>query len=442
MVRASIPLTLDKFIIQRLVLIHELSPDDRDPFHVTELSGGMNPREFHSKTCILGNTYLKIHRYSATMKKIYRKAWNELFVFLEANGLDYCQETALCWAKHMQDYTAQWMTFRRAVKIFEQFRNTGDIQPEIVYTYRRDKAENLPVWCQGEFRSFMQCKCREELAVSTVQMYRSACLRFLRYLDQVGITAWDMITPEVIKNFHLSDTHTTPEARNAYASKCRGFLEYLAVKGYVTSTLQLALSNESASRIDITRTLDENDISAIYEFKSRALTGIQLRNTAMIMIGLRMGIRASDITKLKLSDVSWKQGTISIQQAKTDKFLKLPMPTEVGNSIFRYIVDGRPEASSDYIFITHRVPYGRLEKGVCARVLEKALGNDPHGFHVTRKTFASRMLINNTKPSMIAETLGHSDNSTVMTYLSTDGESMRQCAISLEEIEVKGGLLS
>jgi integrase len=104
-------------------------------------------------------------------------------------------------------------------------------------------------------------------------------------------------------------------------------------------------------------------------------------------------------------------------------------------------MDGRPETSSDYIFITHRVPYGKLEKGVCARVLKKVLSKDPHGFHVTRKTFASRMLINNTNPMMIAETLGHSDNSTVMTYLSTDGKSMRQCAISLKGIEVKGGLL-
>jgi len=70
------------------------------------------------------------------------------------------------------------------------------------------------------------------------------------------------------------------------------------------------------------------------------------------------------------------------------------------------------------------------------------MGKDPHGFHVTRKTFASRMLVNNITPTMIAEILGHSDTSTVMTYLSTDGGAMRQCAISLVGIEVKGGLLS
>ncbi|MEA4901433.1 tyrosine-type recombinase/integrase [Desulfitobacterium sp.] len=442
MVRVSIPLTLDKFVIQRLVLVHELPPSDRGIFYITAGSDFMGAQEFYSKTLILRNVYIKRHRYSKTMKETFRKAWKELFVFLEANGLNYCQETALSWANHMQHYTVQWRMFRRAVKIFEQFRNTGDIQPEIVYTYRGDKVENLPLWCRGEFRSFILHKSREGVAASTIQMYQASCLRFLGFLDRVRITAWDRITPEIIKDFHVSDPHTTPEARNAYAAKCRGFLEYLAEKGYIPSTLVLALSNESAARVDIIRTLDANDISAIYEFKNHAHTDIQLRNATMIMIGLRMGIRASDITKLKLSDISWKQRTISVQQAKTDKFLKLPMPTEVGNSLYRYIMDGRPETSSDYLFIMHRVPYGKLEKGVCARVLKKVLSKDPHGFHVTRKTFASRMLINNTNPTMIAETLGRSDNSTVMTYLSTDGKSMRQCAISLEGIEVKGGMLS
>lgn len=120
MVMSSIPLTLDKFIIQRLVLIHELPPSDRDAFCVAEPPDCMKASEFHLKAFILGSTYLKRHRYSATMKKEFRKTWNELFVFLEANGLDYCQETALCWAKYMQYHTVQWKTFRRAVKIFEQ----------------------------------------------------------------------------------------------------------------------------------------------------------------------------------------------------------------------------------------------------------------------------------------------------------------------------------
>lgn len=441
LIMTSISFALNKFVLQRLVFIDMLSAKEKEIFWRINQQGCMTAEEFHSKAIILGSVYLDQHRYSSTMKKVFRKAWKELFVFLEANGLDYSQDIAIRWATLMQKFTVQWKTFRRAIKLFEQFRMDGDIQPAIVYSYIPDRVEQLPEWCQNEFKEFINCKRKEGLASSTIQMYRSSCLRFLNYITLKGITAWESLKPEIIKEFHFSDLHSTPEGRNAYASKIRGFLDYLADTGFAPSTLQLSLSSTSAARTDIIKTLNETDLSDLYEYRDQVQTGIQLRDATIILIGLRMGIRASDITKLKLSDILWGQKTISIQQKKTDKFLKLPMPTEVGNSLYRYIIHGRPESSSDYIFISHRVPYSGLERSICARALKKALTNDSHGFHITRKTFASRMLINKTKPDMIAEALGHSDNSTVMKYLSTDSETMRQCALSMEGIEVKGGLL-
>jgi len=41
---------------------------------------------------------------------------------------------------------------------------------------------------------------------------------------------------------------------------------------------------------------------------------------------------------MKLTDISWEGHTISVQQQKRDRFLKTPMPTEVGNAICRYIL--------------------------------------------------------------------------------------------------------
>jgi len=127
---------------------------------------------------------------------------------------------------------------------------------------------------------------------------------------------------------------------------------------------------------------------------------------------------------------------------KTSVFLKLPMPVEVGNALYRYIIRGRPEVSSEYIFISHKVPYNKLNRGVCARALGKALSKKNGGFRITRKTFASRMLIKGVKAGRIAETLGHVSNKNVMTYLSTDNDKMRLCALSMIEIPVRGGALA
>ena len=47
------------------------------------------------------------------------------------------------------------------------------------------------------------------------------------------------------------------------------------------------------------------------------------------------------------------------------------------------------------------------------------------------------MLIKGTPTPLIVDALGHSSNDTVDEYLATDGETMRQCAISLFGIEFK-----
>lgn len=62
-----------------------------------------------------------------------------------------------------------------------------------------------------------------------------------------------------------------------------------------------------------------------------------------------------------------------------------------------------------------------------------------HGFHVTRKTFASKLLTNGNPVSTIAATLGHVGVNNVDEYLATNEDKMRLCAIGLKGIKYLGG---
>ena len=95
---------------------------------------------------------------------------------------------------------------------------------------------------------------------------------------------------------------------------------------------------------------------------------------------------------------------------------------------------------SDYVFINHRVPYGRLKYKLLPSCFKQS-SKQKNGFHITRKTFASLMLKNRINADTIADSLGHSNNSTVLKYLATDGDTMRQCAFHLNGIEINGGML-
>jgi len=246
------------------------------------------------------------------------------------------------------------------------------------------------------------------------------------------------------KDFQAQDNHSTVEGKNAYAIKIRGFLRFLARKRLVPETLELAVSTEMAPHTSIVTTLSDNQIDAIYTFRQNVTRPIELRNAAIIMLGLRMGLRASDISNLKLTDISWKDSSISFIQQKTGVHLKLPLPIDVGNSLYRYLCVGRPQSNSHHVFVHLRAPYCRFGRATFGRLLKAAVTTECesgsiHGFHVTRKTFASKLLANGNPVTTIAAALGHVGVSRVDEYLATNEDQMRLCAIGLKGIEYSGG---
>ena len=64
------------------------------------------------------------------------------------------------------------------------------------------------------------------------------------------------------------------------------------------------------------------------------------------------------------------------------------------------------------------------------------------GFHVLRRTFATTLLRNNAGIQMVMDSLGHTDNTSVMKYLSFDEERMRLCPLSLTQYSLllEGGV--
>ena len=444
LVPASLAYTLDRFAIPKLIFINKLPSSQKEIFinlTVKEIES-VSAKEYYLKAMDIFRVYLDRHHYSKSVKKVFHQAWRDFYIFLEANDLGYSYDLAENWCSFLKNRFTQWKSYRRAFKLFEQFSRSGDIQPNIIYSYKEDQVNTLPEWSRTLLLGFLTKKNEEENSASTITMYRSSCLRFLKFLDKSSIESCTMINPEIIKKFHVSDLHSTPEGRNAYSARVRGFLDYLSDMGYVPGTLKLAITTECAQKTEIIEILTDDEIDSIYNFRIEAGTPMELRNAAMVMVGLRIGLRASDITNIKMADISWKERTISVQQKKTNKFLKLPVPVDVGNSLYKYILNGRPEVVSDYVFVNHRVPYDKLNTSCCRKALSKALHKKMNGFHITRKTFASRMLKNRVNTNIIADSLGHSNCSTVHEYLATDANSMKQCALSLKGIEVKEGLLS
>lgn len=443
----TIGLALNKFVIPDLVIVAELRESERDRFsrffNRSEKDILQSKAQYDAAAKQLADIH-KSRRYSSSVQKSESQATRDFRVFMDANSFAYSNDLALEWLEFQRAKwsRAKYLIFRRVLLSINEILCTGTLSTSCFSTV--EPKYSLPGWGNDLLSQYLQERRREGCASSTLDMIHSSCSRFIVFLDNHGVAGEKEITPQVIKDFQAQDNHSTVEGKNAYAVKIRGFLRFLARKGLVPETLELAVSTEMAPHTSIVATLSDSQIDAIYTFRKNVDRPIELRNAAIIMMGLRMGLRASDIANLKLTDISWKDSSISFAQQKTGVHLKLPLPIDVGNSLYRYLCEGRPQSNSPHVFIHHRAPYGRFGRGTFGRLLKAAVvvqGESAaiQGFHVTRKTFASKLLTTGNSATTIAAALGHVGVHTVDEYLATNEDQMRLCAIGLKGIEYSGG---
>lgn len=407
--------------------------------------GDFPPNEFHLAAREFCKD-LEQAGYAATMRHTACYTLDLLYLFLDMNGLGYTPEVGWLWFESAAVFfgTNAKMS-RRILSLFEDFSEQGRVNAEKTFRYGPILFDTIPEWCRPDLLAFLNLKEKEGKSDSAICMYRSANVRFCQFLAVQGITAFSGITPEVLKKFNMEDPHRTPEGKNAYNVRIRKFIHYLAGRGLVDSLfLADALPCVSAPKVKVVQTLSEEEIKKLEGYSDPDEPSLGLRDRAIILIGLKMGLRASDITALKLEQIDWMDDSIRFIQDKTDVEKILPMPAEVGNALYAYLSHGRPAGRSHYVFITHKAPYRKIGRSVCRRILKKALPERDvpgSGFHVTRKTFATELLKNGTGYLDVAGLLGHTGTDTVHKYLSLDEDRMRLCPISLKStgISMKGG---
>lgn len=444
----TVGLTLNKFVIPNLIIVSELSELERNKFlRFYNTDKNIDISETKAEYDAAAMQLIDIHKskkYATYIRNTDSQAVKDFRIFMDANIFAYSNDLALEWLKFqkLKWSHSKYLAFRRVLLSINELLCTKTLLTSC-FSFHESKY-SLPEWGEGLLSQYLQERKLEGCTTSTLDMIRNSCSRFIVFLDNNGILSENGITPQIIKNFQAQDNHSTVEGKNAYAIKIRGFLRFLSRNGLITETLELAVSTEMAPHTTIVTILSDNQIDDIYTFRQHAHNPIELRNAAIIILGLRMGLRGSDIANLKLSDISWKESSISFVQQKTGVYLKLPLPVDVGNSLYRYICEGRPPSNFHNIFVHHRAPYCNFKKAGFGRLLKTAItvqncDEAIKGFHVTRKTFASKLLINGNPVTTIATALGHVGVDSVDEYLATNEEQMRLCAIGLNGIEYSGG---
>lgn len=121
-----------------------------------------------------------------------------------------------------------------------------------------------------------------------------------------------------------------------------------------------------------------------------------LRDRVIILLLVRLGMRASEVARLGFDDIDWRQGHLRLH-GKGRREELLPLSQEVGDALIAYIERGRPAAATRAIFLTEFAPLRPVDritiKCVVRRALKRAgVESQCKGAHVLRHSAATAML--------------------------------------------------
>ena len=68
------------------------------------------------------------------------------------------------------------------------------------------------------------------------------------------------------------------------------------------------------------------------------------RDYAVILLILRLGLRANEVATLRLDDLDWRAGQLTVH-GKGNRVDQLPLPVDVGEAIAAYLCRGRPRSA-------------------------------------------------------------------------------------------------
>ena len=142
----------------------------------------------------------------------------------------------------------------------------------------------------------------------------------------------------------------------------------------------------------------------------------------MLLILVRLGLRAAEVARLQLDDIDWHRGEVTIR-GKGGRGDVLPLPVEVGEAIVAYLRDARPASSSRAVFLTALAPIRPLSSDGVALVVRRACGRagvSTIGPHRLRHTLATETLRAGAPMAEVAQLLRHADQATSSIYAAAD----------------------
>lgn len=293
-------------------------------------------------------------------------------------------------------------------------------------------AENTKRWEETGRRYRTYIKLEKRLSENTVESY----MRDLRQFAHFILRQYD-VTPRKVERTMIErymgwlyerGREKTSQARCLCG--IRSFFNFLLISDQIAASPAEFVDTPKFGRHlpDVLTTEEIDRIIATVDM--RTTKGI--RDSAMLEVLYSCGLRVSELTSLRLSDLFFGEGYIRVI-GKGDKQRLVPISTVARDKIQRYLEERRSARSGEeVVFLNNRG--GQLTRVMVFTILKQAAqraGIDKHiSPHTFRHSFATHLLEGGASIRQVQEMLGHESILTTEIYTHLDSDHLRH---TLEE---------
>ena len=285
-------------------------------------------------------------------------------------------------------------------------------------------------WLLEDYRRYLEHE--RGLAPVTIESYSRIARLFLEERERGGGLRLERLSAADVSGFLARECprRTVPGARKLV--EClRPLLRYLHVAGLIETPLRWAVPGVADLRDrSLPRGLEPAAVRKILASCDRRRT-VGRRDYAILLLLVRLGLRAGEVAALTLDDLDWRRGEMVVR-GKGARLDRLPLPVDVGKALVRYLRCRPSAVQSRALFLKVLAPAGPLDSGCVQGVVRAACrraGLPLVGPHRLRHTAATEMLRRGASLPEIGQVLRHRDTRTTVRYAKVDRARLRTLAL-------------
>lgn len=398
--------------------------------------------------------FLEKYHYSKNYTDVLRRHFYHVVDLYEENGItNYKAGQYQLFLSHIEkEYEDKKLRvdlfwyYRKCAYYLNEYFCTGEIYPTMMV---KDKYNNLfPEFNRmlNEYLSHVNSSIKE----STLRQRELTLRKYLHFLQSKGHRSLKTVpAKEVQEYFILLSERYSGRTLNGFRLHIRQFHNFLSETQNYTPIWISMLDFHIVIPRKIQGYLSGIEVGEVLSaIDTNTCAG--KRNYAILSLAKTTGLRGSDIINLKLTDIDWRLGIISIIQSKTGVKLQLPLLYETGEAMKDYILNGRPSSDCPNVFLRCQAPYTALKSTASLdAVIEKHKKQvnisktswDGKAFHGVRRGLGRALVLADTPITSVMQVLGHTNIDSTKPYIMLNTNELKKCALNFEDIPVKRGEL-